>query len=285
MNHSTTLAAALLLVALSSAAAPAGLTLAVSAGWAADGGAVAAFPARSDHAPTGRQFLVDTWRLAPAEREAAILAQIRAGNVPGHLRRLVPLSVRHAQHTATLYVLPDYLALGSDDDYIIIPMAPGTAVAIAREFGFTLPTRKLVDDIYAHSTLRLAPQPMPPGQHMDSNAYYRLHDRHIKSQLAGSSGPLTLVAGHKKDIVLTPRLSRQPSRVAIYGWHTCVGSPIQPLSLYHPADYVDYSHGVRLISRRALVDGREADLSQVLSDRELNPLVSDEGFVSLAGYL
>jgi hypothetical protein len=243
------------------------------------------FPPRPDVALTGSEFLRLTTTMASAAREAAILTEIRTGNVPSHIRKLTPVQVGYQDHQATVYVIPDYLAVGSDDDYVIIPMAPRTAMNIAREFGFTLPTKKLVDDIYNSSTLRLSPEPLRPGPRMRSNEYYQEHDRRIKSQRSRHKSSSVLIAGHKKDVVLTPRLLLLPQRVAIYGWHRQNGRPIQPLSLVHGVEYVDYSHGVRLISRRATVDGREVDLSQVLSDAELNPLFSDEGRVSIQSYL
>lgn len=39
----------------------------------------------------------------------------------------------------------------------------------------------------------------------------------------------TLVAGRKKDGVITPRLETAADRVAIYGWHRLEGTAIQPL--------------------------------------------------------
>ena len=68
--------------------------------------------------------------------------------------------------------------------------------------------------------------------------------------------------------------------MAIYGWHLRSGSPIQPLSTVHGAQYADYSHGVRLVSRRAYVNGRAIDLSDLLSDSRLAGLVSSEGTIS-----
>lgn len=42
---------------------------------------------------------------------------------------------------------------------------------------------------------------------------------------------LALLAGHKKDLVLTRRLVGRPDRVAIYDWHRLDGRPIHPLSM------------------------------------------------------
>ena len=45
--------------------------------------------------------------------------------------------------------MPDYLAVGSDDDFVRMPMTPQTAQQIADLFGCILPTRKMVDAIDA----------------------------------------------------------------------------------------------------------------------------------------
>ena len=64
---------------------------------------------------------------------------------------------------------------------------------------------------------------------MRSSDYYLHHQRLIEEQLAGHPRG-ELVAGHKKDLVLTNRLWWRRDRVAIYGWHQGRGQPIQPLS-------------------------------------------------------
>jgi len=48
------------------------------------------------------------------------------------------------------------------------------------------------------------------------------HNLTIHAQRAAylPSHPLrALVGGHKKDVVVTPRLAANPGHVAIYGWH------------------------------------------------------------------
>jgi hypothetical protein len=83
-------------------------------------------------------------------------------------------------------------------------------------------------------------------------------------------------------LVLTNRLLANPDRVAIYGWHEDGGRPIQPLSTVHGARYADYSHGVRLVSAMAYVDGAARPLLDLLEDPRLARLVSDEGPISRA---
>jgi hypothetical protein len=114
---------------------------------------------------------------------------------------------------------------------------------------------------------------------MTSPEYLLRHNRTIESQLAGRPRGL-LLSGHKKDLVLTNRLTRRARRVAIYGWEYADGTPIQPLSTVHDGRYADYSHGVRLVSTTAYVDGKPRSLTDLLEDPQLAELLSDEGPVS-----
>ena len=65
--------------------------------------------------------------------------------------------------------------------------------------------------------------------------------------------------------------------MAIYGWQRLDGIPIQPLTIIHAATYVDYSHGIRLVSAAMIVDGKPTTVAAVLKDPVLNILLSDEG--------
>jgi hypothetical protein len=242
-----------------------------------------AIPARPEGAATGSGFVQRTAGLSEAEREAAIAAELLAGNLPHFLRRLQPVTVSGRlaggeEAAITICVTPDYLALGSDRDFLRVPMGLPTALAVAERFGFVLPTAAMVDAIYAQADVRLRPEPLPPGEEMRSTAYFWHHQRRIgaQSQLRGVR-PGVLTAGQKKDLVLTNRLRHKPGRVAIYGWHRGDGQPIQPLSTVHGARYADYSHGVRLVSAIAFVDGQPRPLLDILEDARLAPLVNDEG--------
>ena len=153
-----------------------------------------------------------------------------------------------------------------------------TASTVANQFGFILPTRKMVDAIYEQSAYHFTPQPMTPGPQMRSTRYYQQHNRKIAQQRVSHHIPLgELVAGHKKDVVITNRLTHMPGRIAIYGWHQPDGTPIQPLSTVHGAGYADYSHGIRLVSDVALIDGKIRSVYDVLQDQQLASVLTDEG--------
>lgn len=244
-------------------------------------------PARSLEDLTGSQFVRSVSNMTAPEREQAILAEISKGNLPEFLRKLVPVELRcdsgtAKNLTATIFVTPDYLAVGSDSDFLRIPMNLHTAAAIATRFGFVLPTRKMVDAIYLQSRYHLAPQPLPAGPQMRSTAYYWNHNELIKDQVhAIGAGLGELISGDKKDVVVSNRLAMHLGRIAIYGWHRGVGEPIQPLSTVHGANYADYSHGIRLISEWALINGKLESVRDILRDPSTAGILSDEGPIEM----
>jgi hypothetical protein len=244
-------------------------------------------PARAADAPTGSRFVQEIQSLALAKREREILAQILAGDVPPFLRRFCAVSVTNVAgdrtNTGTFFVAPDYLAVGSDEDFFRAPMTPDTAQRIAGQLGCILPTRKMVDAIYAAAEVKLAPLPIPPSAAMTTVAVFALHNEMVRTQRVESlaAHPLgVLVAGHQKDVVICPQLAAAPGKVAIYGWHRTNGAAIQPLYLGHSAGWVDYSQCVRLVRQGMILNGATTSVAQVLADPELCGLLSDQGIVA-----
>ena len=244
-------------------------------------------PEREAQDLTGSQFAQYVSKMNSKEREEAILEEISKGNLPEFLRKLAPVKfqceLENGQRlTATIFVTPDYLAIGSDSDFLRIPMNLHTAVTVAERFGFILPTKKMVDAIYLQSRYHLAPQPLPAGPEMRSTEFYSTHNHMIEDQEHAVGVPLgALVSGDKKDVVMSNRLAMNLGRIAIYGWHRGPGQPIQPLSTVHGANYADYSHGIRLISEWALVNGKLQSIRQLLQNPSTAKILSDEGPIRL----
>ena len=241
-------------------------------------------PVRPADAPTGRAFAESAKALDREAREQRIVAEVLRGNVPDFLRRLVPVTLTNTvdgvAHQLTVFVTPDYLAVGTDADYLLTPLTPAAAQRIADATDCTLPTRRMVDAIHAAAPLKLAPQPIPPSKEMVTLPVFMRHNELVGEQrkAALAAYPLgTLVAGHKKDLVLTPQLIAKPGKVAIYGWHRTNGVPIQPLYLGHADSWVDYSHGIRLIHRTVKLDGADKAIAELLADAQLHVMLSDEG--------
>jgi len=242
-------------------------------------------PPRSATALDGRAFAQSMAELPRIEREAKILAEVKAGNVPQFLRTLVPVKVGAGNAKATYFVTADYLAIGSDDDYFLAPLSPDTAQRIADLTGCSLPTPKMVDDIYAAATVKLTPEPIPPSRAMTTLPVFLKHNEMVRAQRKERGNPLgSLVAGHKKDVVIANVVFAKEGKVAIYGWHKRDAKPIQPLYTGHTANWVDYSHGIRLVLRRMAINGKDKTIDDVLADPKLAPLLSNEGVMPRSRY-
>jgi hypothetical protein len=77
--------------------------------------------------------------------------------------------------------------------------------------------------------------------------------------------------------VLSNRLRQVPGRGRHLWLAPRPGDPIQPLSTVHGAQYVDYSHGVRLVSTTVVVDSRPRSIYDALQDSRIAPVLSREG--------
>lgn len=166
----------------------------------------------------------------------------------------------------------------TDEDSFRVPLSPNIAVQVADAFRATLLTTKLSDDIFTAATAGLEPRPLTKDR--ESVETFFVHHRTIESQLSDIADK-RLVAGIKKDIVFSNALEQKPNRVAIYGWHKSDGRPIQGLYVGHKDSYVDYSHGVRLVSEQIVVDGVTMHIAEVLKSPELHTLLSNEGVIDL----
>lgn len=231
----------------------------------------------------GSEFANRHERSSTSEREAAILdlalrcsGFVRWPTRP--VRLATPHSTPHSDHVAVLQVACDYFAIGEEGDFVRMPLTPGLAKKIGEHFGWRLPTKKIVDAVWRQADIKLPPRTMLPDVSMVTMPVFDAHNVLVQAVLdknyPGQRGQL--VAGHKKDVVVSPRL--RPGRVGIYGWHQVNGVPIQGLNLEsHDDQYVDYSHGVRYIDARIEVNGVDMDLDDVFADPDLWVLVSDEG--------
>jgi len=227
------------------------------------------------------------------EREKIIFNEIQSGNIPRFYRKLSVIRdtaiIKGELTRIRYYVLPDFLAIGSDSDYFYCPMRPQLAQKVADLLACSLPTRKISDRIYNSAKVKMMPQPIPPSKAMITVPVFERHTRIVQQQRDQSirkypSG--SLVAGNKKDVVISNMIynSKNHLRVVIYGWHKPDGKAIQPLYNGHTTDHVDYSHGIRLIQNKLWLNGKKTTLRSILESETLNPLLSDEGVIGKAYY-
>jgi hypothetical protein len=241
-------------------------------------GKAPALPPRRSDAKPGSQIVRELLHADSDHREEVIAKEILHGNVPEGWRQFQKVNFEAGDTTGKIYrvtlrVAPDYLSVGSDADYVRIPLTPYTAQLIADVSGCVLPTRKMVDEIHHAAKVKLSPQPITKDR--EDLATFLLHHDLIHKGLPKERMPFA--SGIKKDVVISRKLAERLDRAAIYGWHQSNGEPIQPLTIVHVARYVDYSHGIRLVDQWCEVDGTLMRVSDVLRDAKLHPLLSDEG--------
>lgn len=250
-------------------------------------------PARPTNALEGSQVVDSITNLSLEDREIYIMNQILQGNIPDFQRNMILVedsalitgSYVHVEY----YVVPDYLALGSDTNYYLCPMTPILGQRLADTLDCILPTRKMVGNIWNHASVKMTPESIPPSPLMTTVPVMSDHNDMVWTQrqtfLPGN--PLgELVSGNKKDVVLSNLIydNAPPARVVIYGWHYPSGTNIQPLYAGHIDTYADYSHGIRLIQKEVYVDGTPMDAETILASSNLHTLLSDEGLLSQPFY-
>jgi hypothetical protein len=252
---------------------------------------VLSVPPRPTSAISGSAFVSVIWSMPRELREEQIYSQVVGGNIPNFMRQLkvvtATANIGGNNHTATYFVIPEYLAVGSDSDYFLSPMTPLLAQRICNALHCTLPTKKMVDQIYTTALCKLRPQPIPPTPQMITVPVFSQHNDSVRAIRFPviSQFPLgTLVGGTKKDIIISNTIYQNlkpnvPKPVVIYGWHQLNGTPIQPVYNGHEETYADYSHGIRLVLDSVIVDGIPKTFTQLLADPTLCILISDEGTI------
>lgn len=233
---------------------------------------------------TGSDFGLSILNVSHQAREHTALNALLQGNVPSWMRTFVEVTTTFkgtdgSEHTLTMNVLPDGVTVGTDDDFMRMPLWPLTAQRLCDEWNCVLPTTKMVSLIW-DAAQKMKPHPWGPpfDETMQDTGRFIIHNRWLSDEFceAGFDHSL-LVAGHKKDIVLSKGLVAHPTSVAIFGWHQLDGTPIQPLFLGHSNNYSDYSHLARLVSKDCTLDGEPDDFGRILQDQVLCVGVSNEG--------
>ena len=246
-----------------------------------------AFPEPGKKPLTGAEFYKIADTMNWFERDSLAYLAFENGNTPSFLKKFTPVkvsitdSITNKTIKAVFYVSPDYFSIGTNDDWARVPLTPMTAQKIADKLECFLPTRKMVDDIYKASTVKLRPEPLTNAR--DSSPTMFQHHKLIEAQREGRKG---LISGIKKDVVISGMIPRanKKDRVAIYGWHKEDGKPIQPLYTGHVNWYVDYSHGIRLIYRKIKVGRKWMDYTEILKDPVLSKLLCDEEYCDFYKY-
>lgn len=236
------------------------------------------------------------------QREEIIFNEIKNGNIPDFLRKLseVTDSIKGDNQIVRIsyYTLPDYFCIGSNDDYFYMPMTPILAQKVADLTKCSLPTKKMVDNIYKSASIKLRPQPIPPTKAMTTLPIFINHNDSVRTQLKPyliNHNNSKLTAGNKKDVIISNKIyTEKTPKVVIYGWHKMDGKAIQPVYNKHTNTWADYSHGIRLVQQKVMVmeiaDGKtttkskKTTIKKLLQDPVFYTLLSDEGIIEKPFY-
>ena len=183
---------------------------------------------------------------------------------------------------ATLLAMPDYLAVGSDDDFVRMPMTPQTAQQIADQFGCTLPTRKIVDAIDARRNCTSSPAPSPrtarPSKRFSSTM------KSSKSSGAANRSACSSPASRKTSS-LRHESSKSPSAWRSTAGGNSNGQPIQPLTIVHWDSTSTTATAPGWSSTKSTSTAKKSPSPTCLADPERCGLVSDEGPMKPPRYL
>ena len=237
------------------------------------------------------------------KREDAMVAELLAGNIPAWLKQWITVRVskKDASPVVTVRVLPDYLCVGTDTDYRHLPLDQQSAQKVASAFGAILPTAKICHAIWrwtpwSHVISAIQLPTLRKKANKDfaqnSTAAYDASSLAIQEEMKSKGiSPGELVAGHKKDVVLSARARASPEKISFHGFYlgkypaepcyeggdpaSC--NPELPV-VTHPegqGHFSDYSQGVRLVHPQMNIDGALHLVADVLKDMKLCTLIAE----------
>lgn len=237
---------------------------------------MANFPSKPANPISARAFLKATRDKTPQERDAIAADLVINGNFPSFIRKFVPIDSSKNGKVLEYKVSPDFLCIGTDSDYMIWPFSAPQCQRIAAAFGCMIPTVQMSEEIYKKAKVKLdaktpsmlptkingqtySPKDFVASKHMISPQGVAVHNKMIRDQLKDFDYiPGELVAGHKKDVVIDQSVPE--GRLGMHGLYD-KGKAIQGGALTsHTANHIEYGMALRLVDRKALLDGRPVDL-------------------------
>src|SRR5687768_7827381 len=105
------------------------------------------WPQRNEHAVTGTEFYKQAFPMKWQQRDSFVLKEVLSGNIPAFLKKFTRIETEITDSSASrkikaeYFVAPDYLSIGSNEDWARINITPRAAQKIADSLGCFLPTR------------------------------------------------------------------------------------------------------------------------------------------------
>ncbi len=258
-----------------------------------------------------------------AQVEQLIFENVRRGNVPDFMRPenyeeiTIERTIGGRKIQATVRVCPDYLAIGSNDDPLIVSLSAPVAQRIADTFGLSMPTQMLVDIIddeakrtggYLpfHAAPELAKETINTrtgrpvisgdgghqwnprrygfyeGRWMMSAEFIATSNRLNEADRGAAGNPRGIRSGHRKDVIYDTLNYHEANEggqpVVIYH------KGIQGLSYQHYVAYFDYSHAIRLIDGNVSLRITESDGRVTRETRSVAEILNDRQLYQVLGH-
>jgi hypothetical protein len=233
---------------------------------------------------TGDEFLATLPEQPGPDRDAAILEAVRSG-IAGCA--WTPILSEQRGRRATLYVSDDAVRVVHDGDKRFrLPMSATLAQQCADLMGASLCTSYVMDLSYAKADWCLPAFPQKADAFMATTGASRRYNDAVESARQHRTG---LIRDCGKTWVLSPLLRQRPDVACNYGFF----HPQAPYSSHsgekmfqtrgtrHSRTHVDYSQVGIFVKQEMVIDGEPARFSDVLANRDLFHLVSDEGYSSI----
>lgn len=219
-----------------------------------------------------------------AARHHLVLAQVAEQNMPDSWDDWVTVTVNGRKGTVLEFdVSPHGLRIGTNDDWVEVPLDGPHSAAAADMLGARLATAWMVGQIYeaARSKGRVAryfaatqiarslgyddwDPNAPDGAKMMSAEFFERRNALLREWLQKNEvDDSVLVAGYFKCVVPPVDGVTRPGGLEMLGGYDDAGSRIQPLSGgFHEQSFYDYSQNLRLAKEPLRVDGRSMTLEE-----------------------
>ena len=244
-------------------------------------------PRLSERALSGKEFMEEYKKLEPAQRHMLVLQQLAIGNVPDHFKQFETIRVKSSKgNVLEMQVARHGLRIGTDANYVEVPLDGPTAMAAAEIYGCTLPTPWISDQIYTAAEASKgivpfidAPQiakrmgiewnpSKPDGKWMMSAEFVAERNKMLREYCREHGiTDNQLTYGYHKDIIHPLPGTTKAGRLEIYGGRNVSGKRVQPISGgHHVRSYFDYSHQARFIRTSVKINGETMNISDFMNN-------------------
>jgi hypothetical protein len=217
-------------------------------------------------------------------RHRLVLEQIAEQNMPDSWDDWVTVTVTGRKGAVVEFeVSPHGLRIGTDQDWVEVPLDGPHSAAAAEILGVRLATAWMVDEIYdaARSEGRVVhyfaatqianslgyadwnPN-APDGEKMRSPEFFEQRSLLLRKWLREHEvDDSTLASGYFKSVVPPIDGVTRKGGLEMIGGHDSIGEPIQPLSGgFHVRTFFDYSQNIRFVKALLRVDGRPMTIDE-----------------------